>query len=147
MVMTNPIVYFLIFATLSVASLVAQPAKTDPADAILGEWINEAKDAKFKIYKQSNRYYGKIVWGTGTDPYDIRNPDPKLRQRALVGLTILEDFVYKAYNTWENGSIYDPKNGKTYSCKMTLKSHDKLHVRGYVGISMLGRTEVWTRIK
>jgi uncharacterized protein (DUF2147 family) len=45
---------------------------------------------------------------------------------------------------WEDGKIYDPKNGKTYSCKMTLEGNE-LKVRGYVGFSLLGRTTVWTR--
>ena len=48
---------------------------------------------------------------------------------------------------WVDGSIYDPKTGKTYSCKMTLKGNDKLSVRGYIGISLIGRTDVWTRVK
>jgi hypothetical protein len=46
---------------------------------------------------------------------------------------------------WVDGRIYDPDNGKTYKCKMTLKEGGILHVRGYIGISALGRTTIWTR--
>jgi len=116
------------------------------ADAILGEWINAEQNARFEIYKKGNKYFGKILWGTGSDNKDVKNPDASLRGRELVGLTILNDFVYEGKEIWADGTIYDPKDGKTYSCKLTLKSADKLDVRGFVGFSMFGRTETWTKI-
>jgi len=61
-----------------------------------------------------------------------------------LGLEILKNFKYKGTNEWTGGRIYDPKNGKTYSCNMRLEG-DTLKVRGYIGISVLGRTTVWTR--
>jgi uncharacterized protein (DUF2147 family) len=125
----------------------AQSNSTSKGDAILGIWTNPAKDAKFEIYKKDNKFFGKIIWGTGGDNKDSKNPDPQLRNRDLVGLTILKNFVFSGDNTWEDGSIYDPKNGKTYSCVITLSSLDKLEVRGYLGISLFGRTEIWTRIE
>lgn len=117
------------------------------ADALLGEWLSEKKDSRFLIYKQDQKYYGKIVWGTGSDTKDSKNPNLKLRNRELIGLTILHDFVFDGEDTWADGTIYDPREGKTYACKLTLKSENELNVRGYMGISMFGRTEVWTRIK
>ncbi|WP_194777180.1 DUF2147 domain-containing protein [Pararhodonellum marinum] len=119
----------------------------EKADAILGEWVNEEGNAKFNIYKSQDRYFGEITWGTGGDTKDSNNPDPKLRGKNLVGMTILKDFKFDGKNTWSEGSIYDPKDGKTYSCKLTLKSGDKLEVRGYVGISLFGRSETWSRFK
>ena len=62
-------------------------------------------------------------------------------------LVILRDFTYASGNLWENGHIYDPKNGKDYKCKMTLTSPDALDVRGFIGFSLLGRTEHWTKVK
>jgi uncharacterized protein (DUF2147 family) len=63
----------------------------------------------------------------------------------LNGLILLNNFVFDADDkVWEDGTIYDPKNGKTYSCNITLVD-DKLNVRGYVGISMIGRTAIWTK--
>lgn len=117
------------------------------ADAILGEWINEKKDAKFQIFKQDDKYFGKIIWGTGDQKKDVKNPDSKLRNRDVIGLTILKNFVFDGDNTWEDGTIYDPREGKTYSCKITQKGANKINVRGFVGISLFGRTEVWTKIK
>jgi uncharacterized protein (DUF2147 family) len=143
--MNKSILTLVIAALVGVASLFAQSNSTTKGDAILGVWSNPAKDAKFEIYKKDNKYFGKIIWGTGGDTKDSKNPDTKLRNRDLVGLTILKNFVFSGDNTWEDGSIYDPKDGKTYSCKLTLTSANKLDVRGYLGISLFGRTETWTK--
>jgi len=128
------------------ASATQTPAQTK-ADAILGEWVSPKKDARIQIYKQSNTYAGKVLWGTGSDPKDSKNPDPSLRNRDLIGLTILKSFIFDGDDTWVNGTIYDPREGKTYSCKLSLKSPDQLNLRGYVGVSLFGRTELWTRVK
>jgi uncharacterized protein (DUF2147 family) len=60
-------------------------------------------------------------------------------------MVLMKDFEYDSKNVWDDGEIYDPKSGKTYSCKMTLTDPRRLEVRGYVGISLIGRTDVWTR--
>jgi uncharacterized protein (DUF2147 family) len=116
-------------------------------EAILGVWFNEEKDGKVKIYKEDGKFFGKIVWREdvpGTSPLDVNNPDPELRKRKKVGLVILKDFEYDN-GKWEDGTIYDPKNGKTYSCVIKLEDDGRLYVRGYVGISWIGRTTYWTR--
>jgi uncharacterized protein (DUF2147 family) len=58
---------------------------------------------------------------------------------------MMSHFTYDGKNHWGGGRIYDPETGKTYRCKLTLDSDHKLEVRGYIGISLLGRTMVWTR--
>jgi uncharacterized protein (DUF2147 family) len=120
------------------------------ADAVLGNWLNEEKDAKIQVYKTGNKYYGKIVWlkvpneADGKTPKkDKKNNAEALRNRPILNLVILTNFSYDD-GEWEDGDIYDPKSGKTYSSKMKLKA-DNLEIRGYVGISLLGRTTVWTR--
>jgi uncharacterized protein (DUF2147 family) len=77
---------------------------------------------------------------------DARNPENNLKSRPIWGLEILKGFKYDD-GIWEDGTIYDPKSGKTYSCKLTLSGNDKLNVRGYMGISIIGRTDVWSRVK
>jgi len=62
----------------------------------------------------------------------------------LIGLTILKDFVFDD-NSWTGATIYDPRNGKTYSCKLSLKDNYTLNIRGYLGLSLFGRTESWTK--
>jgi uncharacterized protein (DUF2147 family) len=63
-----------------------------------------------------------------------------------LGSVILSNFVHAGGNKWEDGKIYDPNNGKKYSCNMKLKDNNTLEIRGYIGISLFGRTEVWTRL-
>ena len=122
------------------------------ADAIVGKWLNKDKDAHIQIYKAGSKFNGKLVWlknpnnEHGKAKTDIHNPDVNLRGRALLGLELLKGFSYDD-EEWEDGTIYDPKSGKTYSCKMTLNGKDKLNVRGYIGISLIGRTDVWTKVK
>lgn len=144
--MKKSFLFFLLVTLIGTTYSFAQ-SNTSKADAILGVWTNPARDAKFEIYKKDKKYYGKIIWGTGRDTKDISNPDPKLRKRELIGLTILNNFVYEEDNVWDDGTIYDPKEGKTYSCVMVLSSPNKLDVRGYIGLSLFGRTETWTRVK
>jgi uncharacterized protein (DUF2147 family) len=119
-------------------------------DAILGQWITEGEKSYVEIYKCEQLYCGKIVWlknpkdEEGREKVDKKNPDESLRNRKLLGLPILWSFRHNGENLWENGKIYDPQDGKTYSCKMTLEG-EKLKVRGFIGFSLLGRTAVWTR--
>ncbi|MCH7396754.1 DUF2147 domain-containing protein [Belliella sp. DSM 107340] len=117
-----------------------------PSNDVVGEWKNEKGDAKFKIYRKGDMFYGDIIWGTGGPTKDVNNPDPAKKNRDLVGLTILNDFKFENKNLWSSGTIYEPKDGKTYSCKMTLKKPNQLEVRGFVGVSLFGRSETWTRI-
>jgi uncharacterized protein (DUF2147 family) len=122
-------------------------------DKILGNWLSEEKDGRIEIYKTGDKYFGKLVWGKDLveadgktprkDRTDTKNSDPKLRSRPILGLVLLTNFTYDD-GEWSGGKIYDPKSGKTYSCIMKLKG-DKLEIRGYVGVSMFGRTTVWTR--
>ena len=74
---------------------------------------------------------------------DRENPDPKLQKRPILGLRIVEGFHYAGDDVWVDGTIYDPKKGKTYSCKMTLREDGTLFVRGFIGFSFIGRTTVW----
>lgn len=119
-------------------------------DRIEGYWLNQEKEAKIQIYKAKNgKFYGKIVWlkepnKDGKPKTDTKNPKESLQSQPLIGLVILRGFE-RDDDTYEDGTIYDPKSGKTYSCKITYKNDNTLSIRGYVGISMLGRTTVWTR--
>lgn len=123
------------------------------ADDIAGKWINPSGEGQIQIYKKGNLFFGKLIWlkfpndeVTGKPKTDIKNPEPGMHTHPILGLEILKNFTHQENAVYEDGTIYDPKNGKTYSCKMTLAAN-KLKIRGYIGISLLGRTEVWTRVK
>lgn len=122
-------------------------------DAVLGKWLSETGEGQIQIYKRADLYFGKLVWlkfpdGTDGKPkVDAKNPDSAKQKRPINGLELLQGFRYSGDNVWEDGTIYDPKTGKTYSCKLTLVDINKLNIRGFIGISLLGRTEKWTRVR
>ncbi len=121
------------------------------ADDIAGIWLTNGDDqAKIQIYKSADKFYGKIIWLknpliNGSPKVDINNPDKTKRTNPIIGLALLSGFKFNNDDAWKGGVIYDPQNGKTYSCNISLKDKNTLKVRGYIGISLLGRTEVWTR--
>ena len=80
----------------------------------------------------------------GTDKVDKENPDEARRNDPIIGLNLVKGFTYKGSNKWAGGTIYDPNNGKTYKCKIKLEGN-QLKVRGFIGVSLLGRTAVWVR--
>lgn len=120
------------------------------ADDLLGFWLSEGDDAVIKIEQKKDKFQGDIVWlkavhtGEVEEKLDEKNPKEELRDRSLIGLTILEGFEFED-GQWIGGTIYDAKSGKTYSAKMKLEDKDTLSLRGYVGISLFGRTSKWTR--
>jgi uncharacterized protein (DUF2147 family) len=127
--------------------------QTEEGDALVGIWMPSHGKAKVKVTKVGTKYYGKIVWlkeplyPDGTKKRDKNNPDPKMHETPLLGYKILKDFEYSGKKTWENGTIYDPENGSTYSCTIKLTDKNTIDVRGYIGVSMIGRTDTWKRLK
>lgn len=122
------------------------------ADDILGQWYSENNESLIEIYKSGNKFFGKIIWlkeplRDGKPKVDDKNPDSKFKDKPLIGLVILKDFVFDGKDEWNDGKIYDPKSGKTYSCYMEFESKDKLKIRGYIGISLIVRTTFWSRKK
>jgi uncharacterized protein (DUF2147 family) len=119
------------------------------SDKIESFWYNEAKDAKIQIYKATDgKYYGKIVWlkeplKNGKLKLDDKNPNSKVQNHQIVGLIILRGFQ-KEGDKYTDGTIYDPENGKTYDCKMNYKGKT-LAIRGFIGVSLFGRTTVWEK--
>ena len=131
-------------------TLTMQSAFAQKADDILGVWLSGSKKGHIQIYKTGDKYYGKLIWikepnENGKPKLDKNNSDPKKRTLPLLGIVNLNNFVFDD-DEWTDGTIYDPENGKTYSCTITLED-GKLHVRGYIGISLIGRTDVWERVK
>lgn len=116
-----------------------------PQDKVVGEWWTPQKDGRVNIYKEDGKYFGKLVWTTpeSADRLDEQNPDPKLRNKKVLGSVILKDFTFED-GAWTDGTIYDPKSGKTYQSNLKIED-GQLKVRGYVGFSWLGRTETFSR--
>lgn len=138
---------FLVLALISITPL-AKGQSVSP-QSIIGTWLSEKKDGKILIYQSGNRYFGKLIWGSklydadGTPRKDVKNPDQNLKKRSLLNAVILTDFIWDD-GQWKNGEIYDPNNGKTYKATIKLKNKN-LEIRGFIGISLIGRTVVWSR--
>jgi uncharacterized protein (DUF2147 family) len=135
-----------------IASLISVVAHSqNKADDIIGIWLTGGKEpAKIQVYKSDEKFYGKIIWlknptENGRQLRDGNNPDKLKQSDPIIGLVILTGFKFDGDEEWKGGDIYDPESGKTYSSYMYLKDKDTLKVRGYVGISLFGRTETWTR--
>ncbi len=111
---------------------------------ITGIYWSPKKDAKIEIYKRGEHYFGKSIW-VAAPRKDSKNPKESLRTREVLGIELLTNFSWND-GTYTSGEIYDPESGKTYDCKMNLEGN-KLKVRGYIGISLFGRTEYFERIK
>ena len=119
----------------------------------LGVWTNAEKKATFEIYKCGDKLCGKIVSLTvpndanGKPKTDTQNPDAKLRTRTRLGMVFMQGFKYDDDNKWDDGKIYDPESGKTYSCYMKMESQNTMEVKGYIGFSLIGKSQTWTRVK
>jgi uncharacterized protein (DUF2147 family) len=126
------------------ASLVAQDA-----DDILGYWLTDDGEAKIQIFKEGGKYHGEVVWlkepldENGKPKTDTQNPEKEKRKKPVIGMRLVYGFEFED-DQWEGGEIYDPKEGKTYECRIRLK-RGKLEVRGFIGMPMFGRTVVWTK--
>ena len=149
-----------IFFTLAIAWLLTSATHAQNPEAIVGKWWNQEKEAQIEIYACEGKFCGKIVWlknpdysaddpkgMSGKPRVDRENPDSSKRERPILGMNLLSGFTHSGGNLWEGGQIYDPREGKTYKCKMTLETPDRLKVRGYIGISLIGKTNEWTRVK
>jgi uncharacterized protein (DUF2147 family) len=114
-----------------------------------GHYWNEEKDGIVKLQlTKDGGIEGITIWGE-TPSLDVNNPNPALRDRSLSGIIFLWGFSYQPKkNRWEDGNVYDPDTGKTYSAKLSLEKGGKiLKMRGFIGISLFGRTAKFERVK
>ncbi len=146
-----------LFLFVSFAAIPLVMSSQSKADRICGLYYasdpGNGEGSQIKIYKAADgTYEGKVVWmqypnhPDGKPRKDVKNPDPQKRNQTNVGIVIIKGFTYnEANDEWENGSVYNPGSGKTYRSYMKLEPDNKLKVRGYLGISLLGKTVTWTR--
>ncbi len=120
----------------------------------IGVWATAGNDSHVKIERCGANLCGTIVWlkdplgDDGKDAVDSNNPDPAMRSRKLVGLQLLRGFQQTDDpNFWKNGKIYNPEDGRSYSCNLTVQDQNTLRVRGYIGFSLLGKTQIWNRVQ
>ena len=122
---------------------------------ITGIWDTENNESQITISldPESNTYRGVLTTISDTvgepdeEKIDINNPDPDRRNDPLIGITLMQGFKKDSDKKLTGGTIYDPKSGKTYKCKITITDENTIKVRGYIGVSLVGRSTIWTRAK
>ena len=143
---TTKILLILLLSALSVTL----SAKEVTEDDVLGFWLSQERTAMIQIKKEKGKIVGDMVWlkrihtGEVKDIFDVENPKKSKRSRSLMGLRMLKGFKFKG-KKWSGGEIYDPKSGKTYDSTMKLKDANTLKLRGFIGISLIGKTRTWSR--
>lgn len=133
------------------------------APTVMGVWLTSAKSAEVRIAPCADAAQGPIC-GTVVrliDPKgpdgkllvpeqvtDMHNADPSLRQRKVLGMILLYGFKPgSGANSYEEGTIYNGENGKTYKATLGLQGDGTLRLRGYIGSPLLGETQIWTRVQ
>ncbi|WP_068267729.1 DUF2147 domain-containing protein [Caviibacter abscessus] len=124
-----------------------------------GRWVTEKSSSGnrivVEIYEKNSKIYGRIHRLTdrfdleGNLKKDTNNPDKEKQNRTLEGIDFVSDFTYSEKdNMYLDGTIYDPSSGKTYACYMQLQGDGTLKVRGHLkGLSFIGKTQIWKRLK
>lgn len=143
--MKKRLIYSIVFAMASIFSGHSQTA--------LGKWKtidDETGKAKsvVEIYENNGKIYGKIIEIVDKTKENkvCDKCEGSKKDKPIKGIVIL-DGLSKKGSSWEGGTILDPNSGKVYKCTISLENKDKLKLRGYVGISILGRTQYWERVK
>ena len=119
----------------------------------VGDWLTKQKSGIVEVYRCTggDTLCGRLVWFRikPDDPnpqgLDLNNPDASRRNQPLCGLTFMSGFTPADPNIWEDGVVYDPDSGNTYHATMKLRTDGTLDLHGYIGISLIGRSEIWTR--
>ncbi|MGY2134848.1 DUF2147 domain-containing protein [Hymenobacter sp. HD11105] len=149
--------HFLFCLLLWLATLGAASAQTHSP---LGVWVDDMGETRVEIYrcgesKKEKTVCGRLAWlsepqdsTTGLPKTDRRNPDPSKRNVPLQNLVVMQNLTYDpADDRWTGGKIYDPLNGRTYSCYLYMVDKDRMEVKGYIGFSFIGRSHYWSRVR
>jgi uncharacterized protein (DUF2147 family) len=119
----------------------------------IGVWQHPNGRIHLEIYPCADALCGRLVWlqrpndETGRPRTDINNPTPALRSRPIIGMQVLTGLRRTADGSWEDGTAYNPDDGETYDTKMSIEPDGRLRTRGYVIMSLLGKTVLWTRVR
>jgi uncharacterized protein (DUF2147 family) len=128
-------------------------AAAPPGPSPEGRWLTQRKHGIVEIYRcgGDGTLCGRLVWfqiepgDPNTQGLDLHNPDPARRNLSMCGLVLMTGLKPAGANVWEDGSLYDAETGKTYSGMITLQADGTLRLRGYIGVPLLGESNVWTR--
>lgn len=140
----------LLAAALSAPAAASDADSTDPAAAVAGLWMTGKRTAAVELYACGAALCGRIAWMA--DPFgpdgdlkrDRDNPDPALRERPWCGIEVISGLERDGPDAWDGGAFYYPKHGRTYRLALERQG-ERLRLRAYLGVKLLGRTETWER--
>ena len=133
------IISFLLFSFLSMSSVYANEPN--------GLWLTENKRSVVKLSPCGEKLCGNIAWIIeGGMQFDTKNPDETLRQKPMCGLKIVKGLNKKSDTQWSGGKIYKADDGDTYNASLKMIDDNTLKVRGYIGVPMFGKSQIWTRV-
>lgn len=149
------LVLSVLFGSVSTPKVRAEiPVQDSSRNSPVGRWktvddVTGKAKSVVVIWEENGKLYGRIQKLVDPDPND---PNPRCEEctgdqkgKRVIGLRILWDLCRDS-NGWSGGSILDPANGKTYKCQLSVEDGGrKLKVRGFIGVSLLGRTQYWLR--
>jgi uncharacterized protein (DUF2147 family) len=146
--------YFLLFLILTFSAGVKANAQRVPlSERICGKWESLQKNLVIQVYVERGDFKAKIIWFKDTDGKpmsywrDVHNPDPELRDRRILGMSILTGLRYdRDSNSWEDGIIYDSRHGRYWNASGYINKKGRLKVRGYWHFKFIGRTMTFFRI-
>lgn len=125
------------------------------SDEIVGQWMSEQHNCAVQVYKEGNSFKATLIWFDDTDDpsrpmatrTDYKNPDKKLRNRRVLGMNVLRGLSYQAdTNSWEDGMIYDSKNGHEWNSCAKMDTDGALKVTGYWHFKFLGKSMRFKRM-
>lgn len=135
-------------------TLAAHGGERVPIADLLGPWLTEKEGAVINIYEcgeGARELCGRIAWlkkpytDEGELKRDRENPDSSLRDRPICGTEVLTGLKRTDKDTWAFGDVYNPKDGNEYSAYLDVNRDGTLHIRGFIGIPLIGKSETWTR--
>lgn len=139
-------------AAKTVAKAKPKPRKVHPGDRILGEWWTEDREGRIRFKRVKDGTYRGITTCCKKDPptedepgIDINNPNPKLRNRSTIGIILIWDLKYDGDGEYVDGHVYNPRDGDSYHFIAEIIDDETLEIRGYLGIPLLGQTQIWKR--
>ena len=131
------------------ALLLVFPAAAE--SSVFGRWLVEDGRAVIELEPCGAQACGRLVWmenprdEQGNPKRDANNPDPGARMRPLCGLRLVSGLQPAGDGSWKDGQIYSARDGRTYGFQVAPDGPDRLAARGYVGFSLLGGSQTWTR--
>ena len=134
---------------LIVAALPAAAQSPTP----VGVWLHANQRIQIEIAPCDDKLCAKIIWfkwpndAQGLPLVDLKNSNPALRNRPLLGLEVLQGLRRAGEDSWKDGRVYNPDDGENYQADISIAGDGTLRIRAFVLTPLFGKTLVWTHVR